>query len=92
MLIQDSKSEKLASEKLQEDQKHQQHDDFDPDEQHDDFDLDEQHAYLKSAIKEQDKLNRSQLDQILIQRFKLLCIKSKDQLVICILYSPYGIN
>ena len=57
MLIQDSKSEKLASEKLQEDQKHQQHDDFDPDEQHDDFDLDEQHAYLKSAIKEQDKLN-----------------------------------
>ena len=76
MLIQDSKSEKLASEKLQEDQKHQQHDDFDPD---------EQHAYLKSAIKEQDKLNGSQLDQILIQRFKLLCIKSKDQLVICIL-------
>ena len=66
MLIQDSKTEKLPSENLQEGHKHQQHDEFDPD---------QQHEYLTSAIKEQDKLNQSQLDQIFIKRLKLLCLK-----------------
>ena len=84
MLIQDSKTEKLASENLQEGQKHQQHDEFDPDQQHvefnpdqqhDEFDPDQRHEYLTSAIKEQDKLNQSQLDQIFIKRLKLLCLK-----------------
>ena len=62
MLIQDSKSEKLASKNLQEGHKHQQNDELDPDQQHDEFDPDQQHEYLTSAIKEQDKLNQSQLD------------------------------
>ncbi|XP_023328885.1 transmembrane protein 135 [Eurytemora carolleeae] len=51
LLIQDSKSEKLASKNLQEGHKHQQHDELDPDQQHDEFDPDQRHAYLTSAIK-----------------------------------------